>query len=73
MKECSAKDKRIKEAIDAILLTVMEPSRVLSDETVELVKKTKGSSDIWSLTSPFLIILAVLGTGLTAFFLLSKG
>jgi hypothetical protein len=73
MKECSAKDKRIKEAIDAILLTVMEPSRGLSDETVELVKKTKGSSDIWSLTSPFLIILAVLGTGLTAFFLLSKG
>jgi hypothetical protein len=72
MKECSAKDKRIKEAIDAILLTAMEPSRGLSDETIEHVKKNKGSSEIWSLSSPLLIILTVLGAGLGVLYFLGK-
>ena len=73
-KECSAKEGRIKEAIDSILLTAMEPFRGLTDEGLENAKKNKGPSEFWSMSGSIslLAILALLGSSLAAFYYMSK-
>jgi hypothetical protein len=73
-KECSAKEGRIKEAIDTILLTAMEPYKGLTEEGLENAKKNKGPSEFWSMsgTAPLLAILALIGSGLAAFLYISK-
>ena len=52
----------------------MEPFRGLSDEGLENVKKSKGPSDFWSLSSGYsiLALFAILGSGLAALYFVGK-
>lgn len=74
-KECSAKEQRIKDAVDGILITAIEPSKGLSDIGAENVRKFKGDTDFWSLSSslPLIALLALLGTGVAALVMIQKG
>lgn len=68
-KESSCKEKRTKEALEAILSTAIEPQRGLTDEEIELTKSESGGSEFW--TSPVVAILTLL-TGVLAVGLLWK-
>lgn len=72
-KECSAKEKKIKEAIEAILLTAMEPQRGLSDESLEKLKKLHGESELLSYPVKIFALLLIVGAGLGAAILYNKG
>lgn len=68
-KECSAAEQRIKEAIDIILQTAIEPIKGLTEDGVEFIKTHKGESDFWSLNNnlPWIAFVALIGAGLSAF------
>ena len=48
--EITIADKRIKEVIDMVTATVIEPTKGISDIGIELIRKYKGGSDFWSIS-----------------------